>query len=92
MLKATKHNLKKIENLFAELEYTVRYEKGSFHSGYCMVESRKIAVINKFFDTEARMNTLTEILSNIELGEEVELSDTSKKVYKQLMKNVTEKK
>ena len=35
----TKHTLQKIEDLFKELDYAVRYEKGSFHSGYCLVEA-----------------------------------------------------
>ncbi len=58
--------LKKLEELFRELDYAVRYEKGSFQSGYCIVEHRRIAVINKFFDTEARINCLLDILSGIE--------------------------
>ena len=57
--------LKKLEELFGELQYTVRYEKGHFQSGYCIVEQRRIAVINKFFDTEARIHCLLDILSNI---------------------------
>lgn len=92
MMKATKHNLKKIETLFKELDYVVRYEKGNFTSGYCMVEARKIAVINKFFDTEARMNTLIEILTTIEIDETVELSEASQKVYKTLSKQVEKEK
>jgi hypothetical protein len=57
--------LKKLEDLFRELEYAVRYEKGNFQSGYCKVEERKIVVINKFFDTEARINCLLEILGGL---------------------------
>jgi hypothetical protein len=57
--------LKKLEELFQELAYAVRYEKGNFQSGYCKVEERKIVVINKFFDTEARINCLLEILSGL---------------------------
>ena len=58
--------LKKLEELFQELAYAVRYEKGNFQSGYCKVEERKIVVINKFFDTEARINCLLEILSGLQ--------------------------
>ncbi len=68
-MRFTQGNLKKIEAVFSELGYTVRYEKGSFQSGYCLVENRSIAVVNKFFDTEARINTLIDILSNIEYDE-----------------------
>lgn len=65
MVKYTKHFLKKLEALFEELGYVIRYEKGSFQSGYCLVQDRKIAVINKFFETEARAAVLVEILEDI---------------------------
>jgi hypothetical protein len=61
----SKHFLKKLEALFEVLGYTVRYEKGSFQSGYCLVQDRKIAVINKFFDTAARASVLLEILDDV---------------------------
>lgn len=66
-----------------ELEYTVRYEKGNFNSGYCIVENKKIAVINKFFDVEGRMNCLMDILQNLEIEEE-KLSEPSIKLWKKL--------
>jgi hypothetical protein len=65
MLKYSKHFLKKLESLFEALGYVVRYEKGNFQSGYCLVQDRKIAVINKFFETEARVSVLLEILDAI---------------------------
>ena len=84
-MKYTRHNLKKLETLFKEIEYTVRYEKGSFNSGYCIVEDRKIAVINKFYDVEGRINVLLEILSNIPV-EEARLEEGTQKFYNQLLK------
>lgn len=68
-MRFTSTTLKKIEAVFSELDYTIRYEKGSFQSGYCLVENRRIAVVNKFFDTEARINTLLDILSTLEFDE-----------------------
>lgn len=65
MFKYTKYLLDKIEDVFKELEYTVRYEKGTFQSGYCIVDEHNIVVVNKFFDTEARINCLLEILEKI---------------------------
>ena len=69
-MRYTQTTLKKIEDVFDELDYTVRYEKGSFQSGYCLVESRRVAVVNKFFDIEARINTLLDILSRMEYDPE----------------------
>lgn len=65
-MRYTQTTLKKLEELFAELKYTIRYEKGNFQSGYCIVESRRVAVVNKFFDTEARINCLLDILTTLE--------------------------
>ncbi len=65
MFKYTKYLLNKIEDVFKELEYIVRYEKGTFQSGYCIVDAHNIVVINKFFDTEARINCLLEILDRV---------------------------
>ena len=81
-MKLTKTTLKKLEVLFKELGYTVRFEKGQFNSGYCVVEQRKVVVINKFFDTEGRCNTLLDVLSTIHVPEETELTDASAKVLR----------
>lgn len=81
MLSNTKHSLKKLENLLKELGYTVRYEKGNFQSGYCLVEQRRVAIVNKFFDTEARINCLLDILSHYE-GEPTELSEPARRTWK----------
>ncbi len=84
MFKYTKHFLKKTEDLFEELDYEVRYERGTFQSGYCMVEDRKMVIINKFFDTEARINTLIEILNTLPVNADV-LSTEGKILYNKLV-------
>lgn len=65
MIKYTPQFLKKIEEVFEENAYQVRYEKGNFKSGYCLMEDRKIVVINKFAAIESRINTLLEIIKNL---------------------------
>ena len=79
-MKLTKTTLKKLEVLFKELGYTVRFEKGQFNSGYCVVEQRKVVVINKFYDTEGRCNTLLDVLSTIDVPAGTELTDASAKM------------
>lgn len=81
MFKYTRHTLGKLEELFKELDYTVRYEKGNFQSGYCIVENRKVVIVNKFFETEGRINTLVEIVSGLDL-ETASLSEKSAKFLK----------
>lgn len=56
-----------LESIMKSNKYIVRYEKGSFQSGYCILENKRVAVINKFYDTEARINALVEIMQQIEL-------------------------
>jgi len=82
MFKYTKYLLDKIEDIFKELEYNVRYEKGTFQSGYCIVDEHKIVVINKFFDTEARINCLLEILDKINYDVSAMTESTQKTLKK----------
>jgi hypothetical protein len=87
MIKYTKHNLNKLEDLFRELKITIRYEKGNFHSGYCIVSGKNIVIVNKFFDVEARVNTLIEIMEEggIDL---TGLSEESHDWYSKLRKSL----
>ncbi len=86
MITFTKHSLQKLEVIFEEAGYVIRYEKGNFNSGYCIVEDRKIAVINKFFDTEARINVLLDILDTIEFEPGI-LSEKSAAFYEKILKH-----
>jgi hypothetical protein len=81
--KYTPNTLKKLEELYEEARYIIRYEKGNFNSGYCILEERRVVVINKFFSVEGRINALLEILPAINVNEE-ELSGEMLKWYKQL--------
>lgn len=84
--KYTANTLKKLEQLYEELNYTIRYEKGNFNSGYCMMEERKIAVINKFLNIEGRINALVEILPTVPVAANT-LSDEMLKWYQQVNPN-----
>ncbi|MEZ5015628.1 MAG: hypothetical protein R2800_01140 [Flavipsychrobacter sp.] len=79
-----------MEQLFEEARYVIRYEKGNFNSGYCIIEDRKVAVINKFLSVEGRINVLVEILPTIEVTKE-ELSGEMLKWYEDLMKGIEKK-
>ncbi len=88
-IKYTTNTLKKLEELLQQLAYTVRYEKGNFQSGYCIVEHRKIVIVNKFFETEARINSLIDIISTIPI--EVNLTDEQQKWYNAAMQQYSAK-
>ncbi len=68
--KYTPTTLRKLEDLFDAAGYAVRYERGSFASGHCLLEERKVAVINRFLPVEGRINALLEILPAIALAAE----------------------
>ncbi len=76
-LKYSKSTLLNLEQIFKESDFSVRYEKGNFHSGYCVLHDKKIIVINRFFDLKGRISNLLEILSEVNISENV-LSKRSK--------------
>ncbi|NLR82658.1 hypothetical protein [Chitinophaga eiseniae] len=82
-IKITPNNLSKLEKIFEEAKYVLRFEKGSFLSGYCILEHKKVVVINKFLNLEGRINTLIDILTTLPLDEEA-LTAESHKLYKQI--------
>lgn len=84
MFKYTANTLKKVEDIFGESGYLIRYEKGNFKPGYCILRDKKVVVINKYFETEARINTLLEILPQINV-EESNLSDEVRAFYEKTL-------
>lgn len=66
-VKYSKHFLNKLEDIFAESEYNLRYEKGSFKSGYCILNDTKIVIVNKYFTTEGKVNCLIDIINTLEI-------------------------
>ena len=83
MIKYTNQFLTKLEDLIAESDYVMRYEKGSFKSGYCLLKEQKIMIINKFFTTEGKINALLDILKNLEL-DVTRFSEKGLKLYEEL--------
>ncbi len=79
-VKYTQNFLNKLEDIFAESDYILRYEKGNFNSGYCLLKETKIAIINKYFPLEGKINSLIEILRQIELNES-KMSEKNIKLY-----------
>lgn len=70
----------------SETEYILRYEKGNFQSGYCILNESKVAVVNKFFALEGKVNSLIEIIRQIKVDSS-KLSDNNKKLYSEITNN-----
>ncbi len=69
----SRYHMQKLVDRLKEFEYTVRFEKGNFKSGYCILEDKKVVVVNKFHDIDARIENLRNILAEVmKQGSEVE--------------------
>lgn len=79
-MKYTQATLDKFEAIVEEAGYILRYERGTFQSGYCILESKKVVVLNKFLQTEGRINTLVDLIPQLAIDTE-RLSENSKKNY-----------
>ena len=84
-MKLNQTTLDKLEDILGESEYVVRYERGNFQSGWCLLESRIIVVLNKFLNLEARINTLLELIPQLDIQFD-KLTHNSQKVYEEVKK------
>lgn len=88
MIKYTTQFLAKLEDLVAESDYILRYEKGNFKAGYCLLKEQKIMIINKFFTTEGKINALLDIFKTITLDTS-KFSEKNVKFYEELTKELS---
>ncbi|MET4080368.1 hypothetical protein ABIB40_000308 [Pedobacter sp. UYP30] len=84
VLSLTKHTLEKLELLLLAMGYKVRYEKGSFKTGSCLLEHNKIVVVNKFSNLEVKIYALAMLVKQSGLNE-VNLHEKQKQFYQSLM-------
>lgn len=83
-MKYNQTTLDKMEKILDEAEYILRYERGTFQSGYCILEQRKVVVLNKFLQVEGRINTIMEIIPQLSLDPAVFTPET-RKLYEEVM-------
>lgn len=84
-MKYTQTTLDKLGNILEESGYVVRYERGTFQSGWCLLEARKIVVLNKFLSVEGRINTLMELIPQVPVDFD-KLTHESQKLYEEVVK------
>jgi hypothetical protein len=82
-IKYSKHFLNKLEDVFSESDYILRYEKGNFKSGYCIIRDTRVVVVNKFYSLEGKINCLLDILKAIEFNQE-KLTPKNLKLYHEI--------
>lgn len=83
-MKYTQSTLDKLESIPEQAGYVLRYERGNFQSGYCILEAKKVVVLNKFLQTEGRINTLLDLIPQLDIKDDL-LSEESKKLYKEVV-------
>lgn len=83
-MKLNQSTLDKLEDILEQSGYVVRYERGTFQSGYCILEQKKVVVLNKFLLQESRINTLLELIPQVNISFDALTAD-SQKLYEEVM-------
>jgi hypothetical protein len=79
-MKYTQSTLDKLEAIPELAGYILRYERGTFQSGYCILESKKVVVLNKFLQIEGRINTLVDLIPQLDINTDM-LTEEAKKLH-----------
>ena len=82
-IKFTNNFLSKLEDILSESTYILRYEKGNFKSGYCILKETQIVIVNKYFTTEGKVNCLVDIINKLDIDENT-LSEKNRKLVSEL--------
>jgi hypothetical protein len=83
-MKFTQNILDKIERVIEESGYVLRYEKGTFQSGYCILKEKRVVVLNKFFQLEGKINTLIDLIPQLDIHFD-SLTHQSQKMFDEVM-------
>ncbi len=65
-LSYTQHTLEKLESLLKSLGFKLRYEKGNFKTGSCVLENNRVILVNKYSNLESKINALADLLQRSE--------------------------
>ncbi|HOZ97070.1 MAG TPA: hypothetical protein PKY86_04735 [Niabella sp.] len=86
MVKYTQNTLDKLEAIPEQCGYILRYERGTFQSGYCILDHKKVVVLNKFLQLEGRINALVEMIPLLKIEVE-KLEEPQKKLFAEICEN-----
>jgi len=87
-MKYTQATLDKIEAILDEAEYVLRYERGNFQSGYCILEQKKVVVLNKFLQLEGRINTLIDLVPQLNVNPDL-FTPEVRKTYEDVLERAS---
>lgn len=83
-MKSSDIQFTKLQQILSESDYTIRYERGTFQSGWCLLEQKRIVVLNKFLDAEGKTNTLLDLIPQVKIDFD-KLTHESQKLYTKVM-------
>ncbi len=83
-MRYTQSTLDKLEAIPEQAGYVLRYERGTFQSGYCILEQKRVVVLNKFLQLEGRINTLADLIPQLDINTEL-LTEDAKKLYVEIV-------
>lgn len=83
-MKYNQTTLDKLERVLEEIGYIIRYERGTFQSGYCILEQKKVVVLNKFLQVEGRVQTLVDLVPQLVQQPEF-LSPEARKTFEEVL-------
>ena len=84
MLTITNHTLEKLELLLKTTGYRIRYEKGNFKTGACLLQNSKMIVVNKFSGLESKILAISELARDLEM--DITLLDEKQFAFLQQLK------
>jgi hypothetical protein len=84
-MKLTQGTLDKLSDILGQSDYIVRYERGNFQSGWCLLESKKVLVLNIYLDLEGKINTLLDLIPQVSIDID-KLTHESQLLYDDIIK------
>ncbi len=80
----TQYTLDKLEVLLKSLGFKLRYEKGNFKTGSCLLENDRMIIVNRFSNLESKINSLADLLQRSETDDS--LLDDKQKAFLYILK------
>jgi hypothetical protein len=84
-MKLTQGTLDKLSDILGQSDYIVRYERGIFQSGWCLLESKKVLVLSIYLDLEGKINTLLDLIPQVTIDID-KLTNESQLLYDDIIK------
>lgn len=83
-LSYTQHTLDKLESLLKSLGFKLRYEKGNFKTGSCLLEKDRMVIVNRFSNLDSKINALANLLQQSDTDDN--LLDDKQKAFLYVLK------